>query len=107
MNVSNAPKQTKLLEGKVALVTGAGRGIGRAEALLMAQHGAKVVVNDLGGGPDGSGQAADVAQKVVDEIRALGGDAVAETSSIADMARRCRSCSQSNRFVWPNRYPEQ
>ena len=61
-------------EGKVALVTGAGRGIGRAEALLLASEGAKVVVNDVGGSPDGSGSDAGPAQQVVDEIEAAGGE---------------------------------
>jgi NAD(P)-dependent dehydrogenase (short-subunit alcohol dehydrogenase family) len=65
-----------LLEGKVALVTGAGTGIGRADALLFAQHGAKVVVNDPGVERDGTGQS-DAADRVVQEIRAAGGEAVA------------------------------
>lgn len=70
--------------GKVAVVTGAGRNIGRAEAILLAREGAKVVVNDLGGGPNGD-EAGDggIAQQVVAEIIAAGGEAVAETSSIA------------------------
>jgi len=77
---------TRRFEGKVAIVTGAGRGIGRETALLFAQQGAKVVVNDLGGGPRG-GDSGDVsiAQSVVDQIKAAGGEAVAETSSIASM----------------------
>jgi 3-oxoacyl-[acyl-carrier protein] reductase len=74
------------LEGKVAVVTGAGRGIGRAEALILAGEGAKVVVNDLGGGSAGGGGDASVAQAVVDEIKAAGGEAVAEGSSIGSMA---------------------
>lgn len=69
-------------EGKVAVVTGAGRGIGRELALLFAREGARVVVNDLGGGPKGGGGDQVVAQSVVDEIQAIGGSAVAETSSI-------------------------
>lgn len=73
-------------EGKVAVVTGAGRGIGREIALLLAGEGAKVVVNDLGGGPQGGGGDTSVAQTVVNEIAAAGGEAVAETSSIASMA---------------------
>lgn len=74
------------LEGKVAVVTGAGRNIGRAEALLLAEQGAKVVVNDLGGGPYGT-EAGDqsLAETVAREIREAGGDAVAETSSISSM----------------------
>ncbi len=73
-------------DGKVAIVTGAGRGIGRQEAMLLAKEGAKVLVNDLGGGSAGGGEDASVAQSVVDEIRAAGGEAVAETSSISSMA---------------------
>ncbi|HZG33298.1 MAG TPA: SDR family NAD(P)-dependent oxidoreductase [Sphingopyxis sp.] len=72
--------------GRVAVITGAGRGIGREIALLMAREGAKIVVNDLGGGPQGGGGDASFAQEVVDEIKAAGGEAVAETSSVASMA---------------------
>jgi 3-oxoacyl-[acyl-carrier protein] reductase len=72
--------------GKVAVITGAGRGIGRETALLLAAHGAKIVVNDLGGGPQGEGADPAVAHAVVDEILAAGGIAVAETSSVATMA---------------------
>jgi len=71
------------LKGKVAVVTGAGRGLGRAEALLLAEEGAKVVVNDLGTGPDGAGAAASPADKVVKEIMGRGGEAVANYDSVA------------------------
>lgn len=74
------------LEGKVVAVTGGARGIGRAEALLFAEQGAKVVVNDLGGAPTGGGGDVSMAQSVVEEIRAAGGEAVAETSSMDSMA---------------------
>lgn len=84
-----------LLEGKVAIVTGAGRGIGREEALLLAKHGAKVVVNDLGGGFDGSGGDAGPAQQVVNEIKASGGDAVANTESVTDFAAAKRMVEQA------------
>ncbi len=72
------------LEGRVAIVTGAGRGIGREHALLFAAEGAKVVVNDLGGTTDGSGADASAAQEVVDEITAAGGSAVANFDDVAD-----------------------
>jgi NAD(P)-dependent dehydrogenase (short-subunit alcohol dehydrogenase family) len=72
-----------VVEGRVAVVTGAGGGIGRAHALLFAHEGAKVVVNDLGGSRDGSGGSAGPAQAVVDEIKAAGGDAVAHTEDIS------------------------
>lgn len=74
-----------LLKGRVAVVTGAGRGIGREIALLMAREGARVVVNDLGSREDGSGQAAGPADEVVAAIRAGGGEAVASYDSVASM----------------------
>ena len=72
------------LEGRVAVITGAGRGIGRAHALLFAREGAKVVVNDLGGAEDGSGADTGPANEVAEEIKALGGEAVANTDNVAD-----------------------
>ncbi|UCD59280.1 MAG: SDR family NAD(P)-dependent oxidoreductase [Candidatus Hydrogenedentota bacterium] len=74
-----------LLDGKVAIVTGAGRGIGRCEALALAKEGAKVVVNDLGGDRSGAGADKLPADAVVDEIRAAGGEAVANYDSVATM----------------------
>ncbi|HEV3053114.1 MAG TPA: SDR family oxidoreductase [Solirubrobacteraceae bacterium] len=71
------------LEGRVVAITGAGNGIGREHALLFASEGAKVVVNDLGGAGDGTGSDATAAQKVVDEITAAGGEAVAHTEDIS------------------------
>lgn len=71
------------LEGKVAIVTGAGRGIGRGEALLLASEGARVVVNDLGTTSDGAGRDVSVAQNVVDEIMAAGGEAMANGDDVA------------------------
>src|SRR3954470_8305571 len=75
-----------LLDGKVAIVTGAGRGLGREHALALARAGARVVVNDLGGSLGGEGADAGPAQQVVDEIRALGGEAVADAGDVADFA---------------------
>ena len=75
---------TKLLAGKVALITGAGRGIGRDLALLYAAEGAKVVVNDLGGSGSGEGEDKAPAQEAVDEIKAAGGEAVANFGSVSD-----------------------
>jgi NAD(P)-dependent dehydrogenase (short-subunit alcohol dehydrogenase family) len=75
-----------LFDGKVAIVTGAGRGIGREEALLLADEGAQVVVNDLGGGADGSGADRGPAQQVVEEIVAAGGSAAANTDDISSWA---------------------
>jgi NAD(P)-dependent dehydrogenase (short-subunit alcohol dehydrogenase family) len=70
------------LKGRVAVITGAGRGIGREHALLFAAEGARVVVNDLGGNPDGTGADATPAQQVVDEIVAAGGEAVANHDDV-------------------------
>src|SRR5690242_19218885 len=69
----------RMCEGRVCIVTGAGRGLGRAYALLLAQHGAKVVVNDLGGTRDGTGEDTGPAHEVVDAIVGAGGEAVANT----------------------------
>lgn len=71
-------------EGRVAIVTGAGHGLGRCHALELARRGAKVVVNDLGGAVDGTGPGAGAAERVVEEIKALGGEALANAANVAD-----------------------
>ncbi len=71
-------------DGKVAIVTGAGGGLGRSHALELARRGAKVVVNDLGGDRTGAGGSSEAANKVVEEIKALGGEAIANGSSVTD-----------------------
>ena len=70
-------------DGKVAIITGAGGGLGKEHALLLAEYGAKIVVNDLGGSVDGTG-AGDAADRVVEQIRAAGGEAIANKDSVAD-----------------------
>ena len=75
-----------MLDGKVALVTGAGGGLGRTHALLLAQEGASVVVNDLGGARDGTGSGTNMADGVVGEIQAAGGQAVADYGSVSNKA---------------------
>ena len=83
-----------LLEGRVAIVTGAGRGIGRATALLMAQEGAKVIVNDYGVSLDGREASSEPANQVVAEIKAVGGEAVANADTVATVegARNIIDC---------------
>ena len=75
-----------LCEGRVAIVTGAGRGIGREHAIMLANQGAKVVVNDLGGDMDGSGSDLSPAQEVVNEIIEMGGEAIVNGANVADFA---------------------
>ena len=72
------------LDGRVAIITGAGRGIGREHALLFAAEGARIVVNDLGGANDGTGNDATPAQEVAAEIRAMGGEAIVNGDNVAD-----------------------
>ncbi len=74
------------LDGRVAVITGAGRGLGREHALLLAAEGARIVVNDLGAAADGSGADVSAAQQVVEEIRAFGGEAVASTDDVSSFA---------------------
>ena len=79
-------QQSLSFEGQVAIVTGAGGGLGREHALALARRGAKVLVNDLGGAVDGSGRSVSAAQAVVDEIRAFGGEGMANGASVTDFA---------------------
>ncbi len=74
------------LDGRVAIITGAGRGLGREHALLFASQGAKVVVNDLGGANDGSGSDLTPAQQTVADIKAMGGEAIVNGDNVADWA---------------------
>ena len=83
------------LDGRVAVITGAGRGLGREHALLFAGEGAHVVVNDLGGGPDGTGSDVGPAQQVVDEISAAGGVAVANTDDVTSAEGAQRMIDQA------------
>ncbi|HEX5752694.1 MAG TPA: SDR family NAD(P)-dependent oxidoreductase [Archangium sp.] len=78
-------------DGKVAIVTGAGNGLGRSHALLLASRGAKVVVNDLGGSSTGGGRGSEAADKVVAEIKAAGGEAIANYDSVEDGAKIVQS----------------
>ena len=73
-----------ICDGRVAIVTGAGRGLGKAHALMLAKHGARVVVNDLGGSKDGVGRDVGPAEAVVEQIRAVGGEAIANGADVAD-----------------------
>lgn len=82
-HTTSRARSSMTFDGEVAIVTGAGRGLGRCHALELARRGARVVVNDLGGTVDGSGASTSAAQAVVDEITAAGGTAIAETSSVA------------------------
>ncbi len=84
-----------LCEGRVCIVTGAGRGIGREHSLMLAAEGAKVIVNDLGGSRDGTGTDRGPAQEVVDEIIAAGGEAVVNTDDISDWAGAERLIAQA------------
>jgi NAD(P)-dependent dehydrogenase (short-subunit alcohol dehydrogenase family) len=85
----------RLCEGRVAIVTGAGRGIGREYALMLAAHGAKVVVNDLGGSRDGTGASTGPAQEVVDEIKRAGDDAVVDGNDVSDFGGAAEMIAQA------------
>src|SRR4029077_6920619 len=77
-------RRVNTLKDRVAIITGAGRGIGREHALLFAREGARIVVNDLGGANDGTGTDVTPAQQVVDEVKALGGEAIVNGDNVAD-----------------------
>jgi NAD(P)-dependent dehydrogenase (short-subunit alcohol dehydrogenase family) len=93
--------------GRVAIVTGAGGGLGRQHALALAARGAKVLVNDLGGAVDGTGGSVSAAQAVVDEIRAAGGEALANGASVTDFRRGAGHGAAGHRRLGPGRYPRQ
>src|SRR5437764_11037137 len=84
-----------LLDGKVAIVTGSGRGVGRGEAVLLAAHGAKVVVNDLGGSQTGEGADKTPAEEAVGVIKDRGGEAVANYDDVSDFAGAKNLVSQA------------
>ncbi len=84
-----------MCEGRVCIVTGAGRGIGREHALMLASQGAKVVVNDLGGSMDGTGAAIGPAHDVVAEIQAMGAEAVANGDDVSDFEGARRMIQQA------------
>ncbi len=86
---------SKLCEGRVAIVTGAGRGIGREHALMLAAHGAQVVVNDLGGERDGTGKSLGPASEVVQEIKSAGGQAIVNGDDISEWAGAERMVQQA------------
>ena len=83
------------LDGQVAIVTGAGQGLGRSHALALASRGAKLVINDLGGSRDGTGQSSEAAESVVAEIVAAGGEAIANGANVADLEQVDEMVSQT------------
>lgn len=86
---------TGMLQGRIAIVTGAGRGLGREHALELARHGAKVIVNDLGTSGSGDGASGSPAQEVVEAIKAMGGEAIANSDDVADFDAAERMVSQA------------
>src|SRR5258707_14344540 len=92
----------RLCEGRVAIVTGGARGVGREHCLMLAEHGVKVVVNDLGGDRAGKGNVVGPAQQVVNEIKAMGGEAVVNGDDVSDWSgARLRIDRAVERFGTP------
>ena len=94
---------SKLCDGRVVIVTGGARGIGREHSLMLAEHGAKVVVNDLGGARDGTGADLGPADEVVSEILAMGGEAVANGDDVSDWEGAQRLgvlCNRAGKFFF-------
>ena len=98
---------TGICDGRVVIVTGAGRGLGREHALEFARQGARVVVNDFGTALDGGGRSSEVADAVVAEIKALGGEAVANADDVADWAGAQNLVAHRARHLRPARHPRQ
>ena len=92
-------------DDRVAVVTGAGAGLGRQHALLLASRGAKVVVNDPGGAVDGTGGAHAAADQVVAEIKAAGGQAVASYASVAEIGGRAKHHRYGCQYLGPAGHP--
>ena len=93
-----------ICDGRVVVITGAGRGLGRSQRRSrFAREGAKVVVNDLGGAPDGTGASAGPAHDVVDEIRGMGGEAVANSDDVADFDAAAGIIGTTPRYIRPPR----
>ena len=94
-------------EDQVAIVTGAGGGLGRCHAIELAKRGAKVVVNDLGGAMDGTGGSSEAAEAVVAEIKAAGGEAIANGGSVSDRAGAKSMVEAAMDACGAGRYPHQ
>ena len=96
-----------MLDGKVAIVTGAGRGIGREEALLLASEGAKVIVNDVGASREGTGADVHPAEQTVDDIKAAGGEAALNSDDVSSWSRGREPGEAGRRHLGQARHPGQ